>query len=146
MLTLLVAVVAAILLGLEWWKGGRLLRIGSALFALAVLLLAPTMPWRAARRALSAPVAERLTVWPGSGNPVSEYESGVLTMHRMVVADWQIGAKARAVGVGMLVWLAISPAIRGSRQHRSEAAEPMSAPEVAGSVDSPGVPGSPPAA
>ena len=146
MLTVLVAISGIILLGLEWRKRGPLPRIGAAGFALAVLLLAPTMPWRAARRALDAPAAERLTTWPGSGRPVSEYESGVLTMHRMVVADAQIGARARAVGVSMLVWLALSPALRGRRPDPSKGAAMMSAPVVTTDAGTPGVPRSSPTA
>ena len=115
MLTILVAVSLVILLGLEWRYRSRAVRTVATAFALAVIVLAPAMPWRAARRALDLPAAERLHTWPG-GRPVSEYESGVLTMHRAVVADIQVGAKARMVGVGALVWLAVSPALRGLRR------------------------------
>jgi hypothetical protein len=119
MLTLLVAVVFVVLLALEWWRGLRTVRVGAVLLALVVLEFAQPVSWRAARRALSLSAAERLTAWPGGGRVLSEYESGVLSMHEMVVEDAQIGADARHVALGALVWLSISPVLRRAGSPRT---------------------------
>lgn len=118
--TMLVALVFAVLLGLEWRYRLRSMRVGVASLALIVLWFAQPLPHRAARRAFSAPPAERVTELRGS--PLSEYMSGVLTMEQAVAEDARMDAGARLLCVGVLFWLACSPALRRARP--SLAAEP----------------------
>lgn len=106
--TMLVAVVFAVLLGIEWRYRLPGVRLGTALLALVVLWFAQPLPHRAARQAMVAPPAERVTELPGVRS-LSEYESGVVTMERAVGNDSRMGAKARLLGLGVLFWLACSP-------------------------------------
>lgn len=119
MLTVVVSLIFVFLLALEWWRGGRAVRVGTVLFALVVLGFAQPIPYRAMRRTIDLPRAERDTTFGVGGRRLSEYESGVMTMMRMVMVDGEIGAYARAVALGVLVWLAVSPAFRGLRLRAS---------------------------
>ena len=114
MLTAVVALVFVVLLVVEWTRRLSAARIVAAPFALVVLYAAQPGAWRAARRAFDMPAAERTTTWPGSDRVASQYESGVLTMHRAMVDDIMIGFHARMIALGALAWLAISPVLRGS--------------------------------
>ena len=46
--------------------------------------------------------------WP----PLSDYQSGVLTMLQAVKEDAALGARERLLSVGVLVWLSLSPVLR----------------------------------
>jgi hypothetical protein len=124
MLTIVVAFVLVVLLVVEWTRRLSAARVVAALFGLVVLYAAQPGPWRAARRALSLPAAERTTTWEHSEKVVPAYESGVLTMHRAMVDDIMIGFPARMFALGALAWLAISPVLRGSIPGRPEARVP----------------------
>lgn len=103
------ALIYAVLLGLEWRSRLRTLRLAAALLTLVVLFLAQPSSTRAARWAIEAPHAQRIT---SLGSPLSEYESGVATMRQAVEQDSRLGAKARLLSVAVLCWLACSPIIR----------------------------------
>ena len=109
--TVLLAVVFALLLGLEWRFRLRSVRVGAALLALGVWLVAQPLPRRAARRVIGAPPAERVTRI-ADGPPLSEYASGVVTMEQAVVDDAMMDSNARILSVGVLFWLACSPGFR----------------------------------
>lgn len=108
--TLLVALVFAVLLVLEWRYRLRSVRLGTALFALVVLSFAHPLTRRAARKALLAPPEERVTQLRGS--PVPEYVSGVLTMEEFFADEAEMESDARLLAIGVLFWLACSPALR----------------------------------
>lgn len=101
----------AVLLGFEWRYRLRSVRITAAVLALASGLFAQPLSNRAARRVIAAPMAERVTRTP-DGTPLSDYESGVLTMEEAVVEDVMMGAPVRLLSVGALFWLACSPVFR----------------------------------
>ena len=111
-----VAVVFALLLGLEWRDRRRWLRLGTALLALVVLGWYQPNYTGARRRALSASPEERVTRFPDAGRggyrAFSDYESGVLTAMRDVGEAAAFGEGVRMVAVGALFWLACSPAVR----------------------------------
>ena len=69
---------------------------------------------------MGTPPSERITAYPGTvpgsvARSLSEYESGVFTMHRAVVENAAGYARERDLAVGVLVWLACSPAFRSTR-------------------------------
>lgn len=109
--TIILALVFAVLLGVEWRYRLRSVRITAAVLALASWLFAQPLSDRAARRVIAAPMAERVTRTP-DGTPLSDYESGVLTMEEAVVEDVMMGASVRLLSVGALLWLACSPVFR----------------------------------
>ena len=112
--TIVLVLVFAVLLGFEWRNRLRSLRIAAAVLALAVCLFAQPLPRRAARRAIVAPSAERVTQI-ADGPPLSEYASGVVTMEQAIVEDAKMDAYARLLSVGVLFWLACSPVFRRAR-------------------------------
>lgn len=114
----LVALIFAVLLGAEWRFQLRSVRIGVA--ALAILVLAFGQPNYSVtvRRVGAAAPGERVTQLRGS--PVSEYESGVLTMYQAIDEAADARANIRILALGVLVWLACSPALR----HRRNVYEP----------------------
>jgi hypothetical protein len=118
-----------VLLALEWRYRYRSLRIGVVLLTLVVWYFVQPVPYRAVRRAWGLPPAERVTRFPG-GRALSEYESGVFTLHEAIVADAAMGANARRLCLGVLVWLACSPAFR-----RVPPSRPVSEPSAVASAD-----------
>ena len=110
-LTIVVGLVFAILLGFEWRYRLRSLRVGTALLAVVALYVAEPIPYRAVRRSLLMPPAQRIAQQPG-WHQLSEYEVGVFTMQQAVIRDTEVGANARALAVGVLFWLACSPVLR----------------------------------
>lgn len=109
--SILLALLFAALLGLEWRYQLRRLRLGAVLLALVVLFFAQPSSTRAVRRAFVTPPAERVTEL---GTSLSEYESGVATMKQAVDEDSEVGAIARLLGIGALFWLAFSPVLRNT--------------------------------
>lgn len=114
--TTLLALVFAVLLWLEWRYQLRSVRIAAAVLALVVWLFAQPLPHGAARRAIAAQPAERVTRI-ANGPPLSEYASGVLTMEDAVVEDMKADDNVRLLSLGVLVWLACSPVFRRGRGH-----------------------------
>lgn len=113
----------AVLLGLEWRYQFRLLRVAAILLTLVVLFFAQPSSTRAARWAMFAPPAQRITAL---GAPLSGYESGVATMRQAVEEDARMGADARLLAMGVLLWLACTPMfprILIGRQRRSPLTE-----------------------
>ena len=100
-----------LLLALEWRYRWRVVRVGAAVLAFLVWFLSQPSAYRAARLAMAMPPAERVTQFPG-GRHLSEYESGVLTMKRVVSDDIEGSWNISIIPVGVLVWLACSPAFR----------------------------------
>ena len=125
--TTILALFFAVLLGVEWRYRPGWLRLGAALFALAVLFFAQPGYTRAARRALSMPPSERITQG-FDGRPLSDYVSGVRTMERAVVDDVEMGADARLLAIGVLFWLACTPVVRGAPSSIRERSGRMPAP------------------
>jgi hypothetical protein len=119
--TLLVAATFVVMLLLDWRFRLKSLRVCTALLALVVMFFAQPSPRRAAREAIAASPAERVAVLQGA--PVSDYDSGVLTMERAVIADSRIGAAASLLSVGVLLWLACSPVLGWRRKRSGELEE-----------------------
>lgn len=112
---LLLALLFAGLLWVEWRGRRRSLRVRTAVFALIVLFLAQPSSVRAGRWAISAPPETQIKQ-NARGAPVSEYGSGVRTMRKAVEDDMAGGAYARGVALAALFWLAIAPILqRASR-------------------------------
>ena len=120
--TLVLAVVFVVLLMLDWRYRLTSLRLATVLIALIVLIFTAPSARRAARHAFVAPPAERVTQLHGS--LVSEYESGVLTMERAVVADKQMFSNENLLALAVLVWLACTPSLRRSRAAYEEPISP----------------------
>ena len=123
--TIVVAAIFAVLLGLELRYRRRLLKVATALVAVAVLLYFQPDYTSARRRALGAPVTDRVTKSPvagSEGDTLSDYHSGVYTTMRFIEGYATDGANARLIALGALVWLACSPVLRhahGSAPARS---------------------------
>jgi hypothetical protein len=124
-----------LMLRLEWRYRFKSMRVGVALLALAILLFFQP-PYHAAwRRAISTPPAERATRWstinPDSGALLTEYQSGVFTMRRAVFEVKRTYERERWLMVGVLVWLACSPAFQGPRRRLPERSSSASSADVA---------------
>jgi hypothetical protein len=104
------AVVFAVALAVEWRYGYSTVRISTALLALLVLFLALPNYTGARRWAVVAPPHERVTELHGS--VLSDYRSGVYTMSMASSHTASRGMGPRFLAVGVLFWLACSPAIR----------------------------------
>ena len=109
--TSLLAAAFIVLLGLEWRYQLTSVRITVAVLAFVVWLFSQPLPRRAARRVIGSSPAARVTQF-SDGSPVSEYASGVLTMERAALEDVKMGLPVRLLSVGVLLWLACSPASR----------------------------------
>jgi hypothetical protein len=117
-----VALAFAVLLALEWRYRLRTLRIGAAVLAVTMLFFFAPHYHAAWRRAMGTPPSERITAFPGTvpgsvARSLSEYESGVFTMHRAVVENAGGYVHERRLALGVLFWLACSPALRGIGPH-----------------------------
>ena len=112
-----VALVFAVLLVLEWRSRRGIVRVGTVMLVAVVLFFAHPVPHRAARRAFGAPIAERITQWRPGGPRISDYLSGVLTMEEFVSQDSRMDSNSRMMAMGVLFWLACSPALRGIGPH-----------------------------
>ena len=108
--TVLVALVFAVLLGIEWRYRLRSVRLGTAGLALVVWLFAQPNYIGAARRVSVAPPEERITTL--RGDTISEYLSGVTTMLEAIDDVNGAYATIRLLALGVLVWLACTPAFR----------------------------------
>jgi hypothetical protein len=112
--TILLAILFAFLLGLEWRYRSGSIRVAAASLALVVLFFAQPIATRAARRALVMSPAERVT--RVGGDQLSEYASGGRTMEQAVADDVDLDADARLLSLGILFWLACSPVLRRARR------------------------------
>ena len=123
MTTALIAVFLVALLIAEWRYRRKILR-GLAIGAsLVTLFFAQPGYYRAVRVALSTPASDRVVRL--GDRRATESESGVMTMDQAVLADADLGANARRVSLGVLVWLALTPLFRDRRRAgRLQAAEP----------------------
>ena len=115
-----VALAFAVLLALEWRYRLRALRIAAAVLAVTMLFFFAPNHHAAWRRAMGTPPSERITEYPGPtpgsvARSLSEYESGVFTMSWAVVENASGYARERDLAVGVLFWLACSPAFRSMR-------------------------------
>jgi hypothetical protein len=119
--TVFLALIFALLLGIEWRYRIKGARIGAAILTLIVLQFAQPGYRRAARRALELQPSQRITQL-GTAPPVSDYTSGVLSMERATIDDALIGEPARFLAVAVLFWLACTPLFR-----RAAAPDMMSA-------------------
>jgi hypothetical protein len=113
--TLILSVVFLALLALEWWRWGRrgwrILRIGTVLLAVAVMWWYQPNLYSALRGTLSMPPTKRDTTLFGR-RPLSEYESGAVTMFQVSSAAARRMAPPHDVAFGALIWLALSPTLR----------------------------------
>jgi hypothetical protein len=121
--TVLVALIFAMLLGLEWRYRLSSVRLATAVLSLAVFLFAQPDYTTAARRVSVAPQEERITELRGS--PISEYESGVLTMYEAIDKAQEIRAKVRLLALGALFWLACSQVLRREQRVSTDASGPQ---------------------
>ena len=119
--TVLLSVVFVALLALEWWRWGRRgwrsLRIGTVLLAVAVMWFYQPNLYSALRGTLGMPPTKRDTTLFGA-RQLSEYESGAVTMYRVSSAAVRRMAPPHDVAFGALMWLALSPALRGLARGR----------------------------
>ena len=113
--TMLVGLVFVVILVVEWRYRLRVVRVGAAVLALLVLYFGQPGPHRAARRAVEMPLAERITQVPNGHPPLTDYQSGVFTMERAVIEDANVGETSRLLAIGVLAWLACSPAFESKR-------------------------------
>jgi hypothetical protein len=111
---MLLGLAFVVMLMVEWRYRLRAVRVAAAVLALVVLYIAQPGAHSAARRALEMPPAERITQIPYH-SPLTDYESGVFTMERAVVEDSDVGEPARLLAIGVLAWLACSPAFKRER-------------------------------
>ena len=107
--TTIIALVFAALLALEWRYRNRLLRVGTACLALAYGYVTLPDVRRAAWRAVEMPPVERVG---HLGDPESDYVRGIATMERAVLDEQGRVVEEQLVSVGVLLWLACSPAFR----------------------------------
>ena len=112
---ILLALLFAMLLGIEWRYRLRSARLAAAMLAVAAWLFVQPTPPRAAREVMWAPPAARVTRMRPVDGPLSEYQSGVATMERAVEDNIRMGEDTRVLCVGVLFWLACSPAFRTAR-------------------------------
>jgi hypothetical protein len=120
--TIFVAAFFTILLALEWRYRLATVRLVTVVVTLVVMVFTDPSPRRAARRAIVAPPPERVTQLRGS--PLSDYGSGVVTMERAIVADEEAFADENLLALGVLIWLACSPALRRSPPSGAAASAP----------------------
>src|SRR5262245_55692411 len=116
MTTVLLVGFFIMLLALEWRYRHWLLRATAIAASLVVMMFAQPSVHRAARVAIALPEPER--VLRLGGRRATDYESGILTLEQATRADAAIGAEARAISLGVLVWLAATPILR-DRQRTS---------------------------
>jgi hypothetical protein len=113
--TALVALIFGVLLIFEWRYQLRSVRLGIIMLSLVVWLFSQPNYTAAARRISVAPPEERVTQRYGS--EISEYESGVVTMYEAIDEAVEGRFGVRLLVLGVLVWLASSPVLRGVRHH-----------------------------
>ena len=111
--TIVVSLVFAALLGLEWRYQRRRLRLGTVGLALLVYAFAQPSVTVAGRRASAAPPEARIRIL--RGDTLSEFMSGVDLMREYLVQQLSARADLRLLALGVLVWLACSPALRRER-------------------------------
>ena len=111
--TLAVALIFAVLLGLEWRYRRRSLRLGTVVLALVVWNFAQPSITVAGRRASAVPPEQRVRVL--AGDTLSEYMSGVDVMREQMLLQFEAGAGILLLTLGVLVWLACTPAFRRER-------------------------------
>lgn len=99
-----------VLLALEWRYRHWLLRATAIAASLAVMMFAQPSVHRAARAVISLPEPDRVVRL--GVRRATDYESGILTLEQAARADAAIGAEARAISLGVLVWLAFTPILR----------------------------------
>lgn len=108
------AAIIILLLGIDWRYRRRSIRLSVILLTLVLLFFVQPSLYRAFRRAVLAPPAERVT--STQSRKLSEYESGVYTMKQAYTEEIQANAIKNRVGLAVLVWLAASPIlVRGRR-------------------------------
>jgi len=111
--TVLVVLIIAVLLGLEWRYQLSSMRRATATLALLVFFFAQPSYTTAARAVSVASPEERITEIHGS--TVSDYESGVATMLAAIDGAREAHAWMRLVALGALFWLACSPVLRAQQ-------------------------------
>lgn len=110
---IVLACILILLLALDWRYRSRMPRMVAVLLVLMVMVGTRPSARAAARAALKTPRSERVVEL---GGPLSDYESGVLTMEDAVVERKRANANARLLALGALVWLAMTPVLRGNRR------------------------------
>lgn len=112
----IVALVFAVLLALEWRYRRAWLRLGIVALAVVVHVVATPSITVAARQATAAPPEARVRIfW---GDTLSEYMSGVDQMREYMADQFDLTAGVRRVTLGVLVWLACEPGMRPPRSSR----------------------------
>jgi len=112
-ITVVVGLVFATLLWLDWRYRRTALRLGTIALAIVVWWFAQPNITNAARRASAAPPEARVRVfW---GDTLSEYMSGVVVMREYIVQELEAASDFRLMAGGVLVWLACSPTLQRGR-------------------------------
>jgi hypothetical protein len=112
--TTLLGVGFIVILAVEWRYRFKIVRVAAAVLAVLVWLFTQPNLTNARRRAMVMPPAERITQFRG-GTLLSEYQSGVMTMDRAVIDQVDMAWYPSLMAVGVLAWLACSPAFRRER-------------------------------
>ena len=110
--TLVLWIVVAGLLVIEWRRKWPAIRVLLVFMALLQLWFAQPTPYRAFRAVYNLPPDQRVTTWDDRDSVrLDDYRSGVLTLWRAVSWELKVGTNDRLIAMGVLVWLAISPVI-----------------------------------
>lgn len=113
-LPVLALLVAATFLIADWALKTRAIRLVAVTVAVGgILLLEPNL-YEAFRSALTVPPEDRVRLL--GQRELSEYESGVETMRREVVAHVELHRPSRTILEVTLIWLALSPALLRARR------------------------------
>jgi hypothetical protein len=110
-MTMFFAAVLAGLLVIEWWRQSAIARITAAALVIIAFSFAQPLAGRAMRQVINLPREQRVLAVE-NWHPLSDYQSGVLTMLRAVNQDVDLDGHTRFLCVGVLVWLSLSPLLR----------------------------------
>ena len=125
--TVLLAVLFTALAILDWVYRSRALRVGAVTIAILALIFTQSSARHAGRVAWTTAPEERVAYLRGQA--LNAYESGVLTMEREVIRDKHLRQRERLLAYTVLVWFALSPALR-RRDKRAARAIPDEPPNV----------------
>jgi hypothetical protein len=93
------------LLVIEWRRRSVLARLGVMILAVTQLWFSQPLAGRAMRTVIGLSPDQRVRA-------SSDYASGVYTMQEAVAKDIARGTADRLMGVGVLLWLGLTPALR----------------------------------
>jgi hypothetical protein len=123
--TLPFGIVCLALIIWEWRSGSHVARALTICIALFLLFSARPSPYRALRRAVGLQhVTQNLWI---PEQKATEFQSGLFTMYRAMEDDTDMGTSERALSIGVIVWLALTPVFWRWRPRRVAGSAPASA-------------------